>query len=534
MVRNSIIITFLLFLYGGAFAQTNRYIVFFKDKNGTPYSLAQPSQFLSQKAIARRERQNITLIEEDLPVNPLYVAQVKSTGAQTFFTSRWMNCLLVQTNAATADQIKSLPSVKSVEFVAPNSRLSGGRIRKIRSKNETSAAPATLTQLNMIGISQMHSDGYKGEGINIAVLDAGFLGVNSATPFQHIFVENRMLDTFDFISKSGNVYSYDDHGTEVLSVIGALLENSFTGGAYKANFHLYVTEDESSEYRVEEYNWLFAAERADSVGVDVINSSLGYNLFDDASMDYTKSQLNGKTAVISQAASMAIARGIVVVCSAGNEGNNSWQLVTPPADVEGVIATGSVTSTSVKSSFSSVGPTTDNRIKPDVVALGSGTSVIKPSGTLGTTSGTSLASPLIASLAAGILQTYPFLTVSEIYAIIVESCSQALHPDNKLGYGIPNYTVAKGLIETSKLNDEIVLYPNPVTGSSVKIALKNPSEEVHVLIYGTDGKKIKESTFAIMRENNPTEYDLSLLSAGMYFIKVSTGNSHKTMRLVKL
>jgi serine protease AprX len=533
MVRNSIIISLLLFLCGASFAQTNRYVVFFKDKNGTPYSLTQPGQFLSQKSIDRRQRQNITLSEEDLPVNPLYVSQVKSTGAQTYFTSRWMNCVLVQTNATTAEQIKSLPSVKSVAFVAPNARLSGGRIRKIRTRNETSASPATLTQLKMIGIDQMQAEGYRGEGINVAVLDAGFLGVNSAAPFQHLFNENRLIDTFDFISKSGNVYSYDDHGTEVLSVIGALLENTFTGGAYKANFHLYVTEDVSSEYRVEEYNWLFAAERADSIGVDVINSSLGYNLFDDASMDYSKSQLNGKTAIISQAASKAIARGIVVVCSAGNEGNNTWQLITPPADVDGVIATGSVTSTTVKSSFSSIGPTTDNRIKPDVVALGSGTSVIKPSGTLGTASGTSLSSPLITSLAVGVWQTYPFLTAAEVYATIVESCSQALHPDNMLGYGIPNYAVVKRVIETSKLDDEIILYPNPVTGSSVKIALKNPSE-VNVLIYGAEGKKIKESTFSITSENNPTEYDLSSLSAGIYFIKVSAGNSHKMMRLVKL
>jgi serine protease AprX len=534
MEKSRGIIVPLLFLFFGAVAQTDRYIVFFTDKQGTPYSLAQPSQFLSQRSIERRAKQGIPLTNEDLPVNPSYITQVKSKGAETYFTSRWMNCVLIQSDAATVDQIKLLSFVKSIDFVAPNAKLSGGRIRKIRSKKETSSTPATNDQLQMIGIDQMQADGFKGEGVMIAVFDAGFPGVNTATPFQHIFLENRLLDSYDFIGKSGNVFSYDDHGTEVLSVIGAFSNDTFTGGAYKANFHLYVTEDVTSEYRVEEYNWLFAAERADSVGIDVINSSLGYNLFDDPTMDYSKSQLNGQTAVISKAALKAIERGMVVVCSAGNEGNNAWQLVTPPADVNGVLATGSVTSTSVKSSFSSVGPTSDSRIKPDVVAMGSGTSVIKPSGILSTASGTSLASPLITSLVAGVWQTYPFLTASEIYATILESTSQFLHPDNLLGYGIPNYNLITKVLETPQIDDDIALYPNPLTGSSIKIGLKNPSNEVNVLIWGSDGKKIKATSLAITALNNPGELDLSFLSAGSYLLKVTTGSSVKIMRLVKL
>jgi len=297
---------------------------------------------------------------------------------------------------------------------------------------------------------------------------------------------------------------------------------------------LYVTEDTDSEYRIEEYNWLFAAERADSAGVDVINSSLGYNLFDDSSMDYLKAQLDGKTAVISKAATKAIARGIVVVCSAGNEGNNSWQLVTPPADVDGILAIGSVNSSNTKSTFSSIGPTSDNRIKPDVVALGSGTSVIKPNGVLSTQSGTSVASPLIASLVAGVWQAYPQLTGAELYQTIIKSADEFSQPTNFKGYGLPSYALTTGYLERSTQEDEIILYPNPVTGSSLQISIKTPSmEPILIQVFTMDGKKVSDVEQVITWQNNPFECDFSSLQSGIYLVKVKSGAHLKTARLVK-
>ncbi len=516
-------------------AQTiNRYIVFFKDKAATSYTVTNPQQFLSAKAIERRTKQGIAITEEDFPVNSSYISQVKATGAKTYFSSRWMNCVLVETTANVIDQIRILPTVGSIEFVAPNKKLSSARVRKVRSKKEMTLATATINQLQQIGLNEMQADGYRGEGINIAVLDSGFPGVNTASAFQHIFQENRLIDSYDFIAKSGNVYGYDDHGTEVLSVIGAYSENSFNGGAYKANFHLYVTEDAGSEYRIEEYNWLFAAERADSAGVDVINSSLGYNTFDDESMDYNKTQLDGKTAVISRAAAKAIAKGIVVVCSAGNEGSNSWRQVTPPADVNGILAIGAVTAAGARSSFSSVGPTADNRIKPDVMALGSGTSVIRPSGTSGTESGTSVASPLIASMAAGVLQAHPGITVQDVYRSIIRSSSQSANPDNLNGYGIPNYEGINEYFAIEGYDDEITIYPNPVTSSSVSIAIKHPSTEaIQVVIYNAQGKLMMETSTVIYWLTNPVRYDISSFGPGVYIVKVKSGEQVKTMRLVK-
>jgi len=531
--RNNLIVCFLFCASWVNAQQVNRYVVFFKDKQNTVFSVSKPLEFLSQKAIDRRFRQEITISEEDLPVNSTYVSQVKDKGAKVFFRSKWMNALLVETDAMTLDQIKSLPFVLRTEYVAPNKKLSG-RIKKVRSRKENSLAPATKNQLQMLGIDEMQNDGFRGEGVTIAVFDGGFLGVNSALPFQSLFNEKRLIDSFDFVSRSGNVFAYDDHGTAVLSVIGAFNEGNYTGGSYKANFQLYVTEDVDSEYRIEEYNWLFAAERADSAGVDVINSSLGYNLFDDESMDYSKAKLDGKSAVVSIAAAKALSKGIVVVCSAGNEGNNSWQLVTPPADVNGILAIGSVTSSNSKSTFSSVGPTSDNRIKPDVVALGSGTSVIKPSGTVGTENGTSVASPLIASLTAGLLQAYPQLSAKEVYDAIIRSGDQYAAPDNFKGYGLPKYAAIKDYLEALDLNDEIVLYPNPIKEPSIRIALKSiPETPVQIYVFDMNGRRVLESKLTIDRSNNPMEYDMSALGTGNYLIKVKSGEHTKVTRMMK-
>lgn len=536
MLRSKLVF-FCLVISLIAQAQTNRYFVFFKDKTGTPYSISNPSEFLSSKSIARRQKQGIVTTEEDLPVNPTYVAQVKTTGAKTFFTSRWWNGVLVETNTTTISTINYLPFVKESILVAPGSKLVGGRTSKVKQrKNSTADEPANQFQLEQIGLDEMHQAGYRGEGISIAIFDSGFQGVNSSTPFSDLFSENRVKQTINFVTNGSSVFVADDHGTEVLSVMGAYDEGSYTGGAYKADYFLYLTEDVSSEYRVEEYNWTFAAERADSAGVDIINSSLGYNQFDDTSMDYQTSDLDGTTTVVTRAARKAIDKGMIVVCSAGNEGSSSWKLVTPPADAEGILAIGSITSAGTLSSFSSKGPTADGRTKPDVVALGSGTSVIKPSGALGTASGTSLSSPLIASLAAGVWQAYPSLTVTELYNAITSSASLADAPNNQMGYGVPNFRAVRNYIESPQGSDQLIsVFPNPVTGTSFSIRLTElSSTPVQVTIYDARGSRVAESSLQISWLNNPFEYDISLLTSGLYFVRVQSGSNLATLKITKL
>src|SRR3990170_1425100 len=300
MVLNSkgtLVVIFILFA-STSWAQVNRYLVFFKDKDGTTYNISSPQQFLSQRAIDRRIRQGISVIDEDLPVNETYVQGVLNTGATTYFTTKWMNGVLVQCDISLIPAIEGLAFVDRVEFVAPNAKLLlGGRKRTEQKVKELKSASSTQVQLQMIGLDEMHMAGYQGDNIIIGIFDGGFPGVNTAIPFQHIFNESRINLTVskDFVANSSNVFQYDKHGTEVFSVIAAYQEGAFTGGSYEADYQLYVTEDVSSEYRIEEYNWLFAAERADSAGVDVIQSSLGYYDFDQSSMNYPKSAMDGKT-----------------------------------------------------------------------------------------------------------------------------------------------------------------------------------------------------------------------------------------------
>jgi serine protease AprX len=532
MCRNLLVIFCLLSI--SATAQTNRYFVFFKDKVGTPFTISQPEAFLSAKSIARRQHQQISITETDLPVNPAYVQQLKDNGVATYFTSRWWNGVLVEVDATTSINITAFPFVDEVLLVAPGKKFSNGRTKRMKRIQDTTDQPlANATQLIQLGIPAMHTDGYKGEGISIAIFDSGFQGVNVTAPFSLLNIDNRIKQAFNFVSNTSNVFVADDHGTEVLSVMAAYTEGTYVGGAYKADYYLYLTEDISSEYRIEEFNWTFAAEKADSAGVQIINSSLGYNEFDDESMNYTKNQLDGLRAYITRAARMAIERGIIVVVSAGNEGGNSWQLVTPPADAEGIIAVGSITAGGSRSGFSSVGPTEDDRIKPDVVALGSGTSVIRASGNIGTTSGTSLASPLVASLAAGVWQAYPEFTAQEIYEVLTQSASQATTPDNFLGYGIPNFEAVVNYLKEPEPLHTWLIYPNPVVGNQLNIQLDEIVNPVRVTVFDSKGSRVSEASLQINWQNNPFKYDIANLLPGLYFVRVQSGSRQGTFRVMK-
>lgn len=514
-------------------AQTNhRYMVFFKDKNGTPYQVSQPLTFLSQRAVDRRNRLGLSVSPEDLPVTPSYVAQVKGLGAKTFFTSRWMNAVLVEASASVIASVAALPTVLKTELAAPGGKLLGGRTREPALGQSTASAESTDTQLTMLGLDKMHADGWHGEGVMISILDGGFIGVSTAQAFQSAFSEGRVKMTQDLVTNSGNVYQFHDHGTKVFSIISGQIPGQFTGGAYRANYLLFVTEDVSSEYRIEEYNWLFAAEKADSAGTDIIQSSLGYNLFDDASMNYKIADLDGKTSVITRAAGMARDRGIVVVVSAGNQ--EGWPYVSMPADTDGILAVGAVTSTGTRAGFSSYGPTADGRLKPDVAAMGQGVMVVLGNGTPGTDSGTSMAAPLVTSLAAGLLQAYPASTPSQIIEFIKQSASQGTHPDNLLGYGIPNYAAVKNYLAASQSVNDIFLFPNPVS-DLMKLAFKKlPEGAVTLTFYDLQGRQLYNPVVTLDWLSNPVDIVVSNLPAGTFLLKVQTNSAVRTVRFVKL
>lgn len=530
-------ISLLFILPGVASGQVNRYMVFFDSKDTAFYAMADPAVFLSEKAIERRIRQGIDVTAMDFPVNNAYVQGVRATGAEVYFRSRWTNGVLVQCEASLIPAIGALPYVSDIEFVAPNPRLPGQGRRTLtqRRRNTTSGGSETRTQLEMLGIHEMHADNFRGEGITIAVFDGGFAGVDQTGPFAGIFEEGRFDESasYDFARNSGSVFQYDDHGTEVLSVIGAYVPDGYTGGAYKATFQLYVTEDVASEYRIEEYNWLFAAERADSAGADIINSSLGYYDLDLVDMQYTQEQMDGKTAVVTRAAQWAADRGILVVCSAGNEGTKPWRIVTAPADAVDVIAVANVNPFGVVSASSSRGPTADGRIKPDLAALGTQVRTVRANGNLGFSSGTSLASPLLASLAAGVWQRYPHLTNKEVIQLLKESGSNAKTPDNNIGFGIPNYVRLLKLMESLE-EKKFDIFPNPVK-DTVNIRPYHPDyvKSIRMEIISAMGKKIGDNEVTFRWLGDSFRGDLSGLDAGLYFMRISVGNERIVYRLVK-
>ncbi|MBC7409311.1 MAG: S8 family serine peptidase [Arcicella sp.] len=508
-----------------------KYLITFKDKTNSPYSISKPLEFLSQRSINRRQKQNITLKIRDLPVNPAYISEIKKTGAEIWFTSRWMNAALIQTSDANLQTILKLPFVKGLEVNGtvddPLSR-SGRKKAKFEAlDNKSLNYGLSKIQNEMLGVNIMHDLGFKGEGMMIAVLDAGFNNADKIAAFKPLFDENRIVGTYDFVKKEKSVYEDDAHGTEVLSCMGAFLEGNMVGTAPKASYLLLRSEEASSEYIIEEANWLFAAEYADSVGVDLINSSLGYTTFDDVKTNHTYAQLDGNTTIAARAADWAAGVGIVCVISAGNEGNDSWKYEGTPADADSVIAVGAVDANKLYVKFSSQGIPNDKRIKPDVVAMGQSTAIISPNGNVTTGSGTSFSSPILCGMVAGYWQANPTLTAMQIMENVRKSGSQAVKPDKVLGYGIPN--LFKVLAIEGEVSNFFKVYPNP-TKAEITIEIDNfTGKDYEAIIMDVSGRiqyieTLKNTVQTISIEKIPT---------GTYFLRVGNEEKKGVVKLIK-
>ena len=526
----------------------DRYMVFLSDKDSVPYTLDNPRAFLSQEAVERRKQQNIPIDSSDLPIDPRYVAQLKQTGAQVFYPSRWFNAVLLAASDEALSLVKDLNFVTGVELVRPDRK--GGR-HKGGSSYE--AAPGRLStvawqekqllnllQNEMLGIDQMHQKGYTGKSYRIAVFDGGFKGVDTVSFFQHLFEENQMIPGYDFVGNSKNVYRYGQHGTQALSCIAAYEPGVLEAGAYDADIMLCVTEESGSEYRIEEYNWLFAAEMADSAGIDIISTSLGYTTFDDDSMNYDYEDLNGKTAAITRAVNFATSKGIICVISAGNEGSQNWRFISPPADASYVLSVGAVNSTGERVSFSSWGPTSDGRLKPDVSALGLQTVVVNADGDVGRSSGTSFSAPLIAGFTAGVWEALPELSNVDVIERIKLAGNQALAPDNALGYGVPNFSAVMASddiltpLEEDKSHEHYRAYPNPLENGPLFIESKTQSfaEPVEVYLYNITGQLMMQQRYPF--SNDPTiTLDISGLTSGVYIMHILSSTESDTVKVVK-
>lgn len=521
--------------------QVNRYMVFFTDKNDSEFTISQPDKFLSERAIERRTRYQIPITQQDLPVNTIYIEDLENLGIDVFYKSRWFNAVLVQMDAVLLPSVEALLTVKKVEFVAPGERLIKASFQRTAlSQDDSGLRKSAITnalQNSMIGVDLMHQDGFTGENILIGVFDAGFTGVDQSIYFNHMFDNNKIIGTRDFTRNTDNVFQYDDHGTGVLSTIAGYEESVYEGIAYDADIILCVTEDVPTEYIIEEYNWLFAAEYADSLGVDIINTSLGYNIFDDLSMNYTYENMNGDTAIITQATDIAASKGILCVVSVGNEGNNGWEKLVAPADADSALAVGAVNSNLEYINFSSTGPTSDNRIKPDVVALGQGTKIVQYNGELATGSGTSFSSPLIAGLAAGLWEAYPELNNMELIDLIKRGGSQYLQPDTLLGYGVPDYRRIRSLItalEEESLASSFNIYPNPVDAKKLFVEFigEPQNEKIRINIIDVKGSKIYEINSRLLDQSRKLELDLDGIKKGVYILNLFYGKVNGSAKII--
>ncbi len=432
----------LAVLSAGAQQDTLKYRVSLADKSATEYSLQRPEEFLSAKALERRHRQGLEVDSTDLPVCRAYIDEIRRQGVGIVVAGKWENFVTVSCNdSSVMARIAALPFVKATEKVwtAPE----GGADLKGTERDSLINQPkvyrdsiygAAVTQIQLGKGDKLHEAGFRGQGMTIAVIDAGYHNLDRITAMQDI----RILGVRDFVNPRADIYAESSHGLSVLSCIGTNRPHVMVGTAPEASFWLLRSEDEYSEHLVEQDYWAAAVEFADSAGVDVINTSLGYYAFDDKSKNYRLRDLDGRRSLMSRQASRIAGKGMVLVCSAGNSGAGSWKKITPPGDAEDVLTVGAVDKKALLAPFSSIGNTADGRIKPDVVAVGLGADVIRTDGNQGRANGTSFASPILCGMVACLWQACPTLTAKEVIELVRRSGDRADCPDNIYGYGIPD------------------------------------------------------------------------------------------------
>jgi hypothetical protein len=520
-----------------------KYFVLFTDKSGTPYSIENPSEFLTHKSIERRNKQGIEITERDLPVSGAYIDQVKETGANILYSLRWFNGIVVETySVEMALQIANLSSVCRMEMIFEpgykSQLLEEEDIFQIYSFKRDDADfyyyGSSSIQVKMLNGHVLHNMGYRGNGMTIALLDAGFYNVNSLPAFDSINSEGRIIYTKDFVNSTSNIFEEHTHGMIVLSAMAGNIPGELIGTAPEANYILIRTEDANNEQIIEEYNWAAGAELADSLGADVINSSLGYNIFDAAWQNYTYNDLNGQTTPSARAAKIAADVGMLVVISAGNEGSSSWKYISTPADGINCISVGAVDKNGQYVSFSSTGPSADGRLKPEVVAMGKGTVIQSPTGLIGSVNGTSLSAPIISGLAACLWQACPNLSAVELSNSIFLTASNINTPNFQIGYGMPNFQKALEFLNIlpQDNNTPLKIFPNPSTG---KVNIMLPwqfNSELSLWLLTSTGKVLynkkntpESSTFYInIPENCPS---------GLYLIKLSSEYGTKFGKVIK-
>ena len=542
-------LTFLLvFLAITMFAQaqiaTNIYWVQFTDKENSPYSIDNPEAYLSPRALQRRANQGVGIDEYDIPVNPQYLQAVADCGAQLLNPSKWLNGVSVYvTDPAVIEAINALGFVEVVRN-CPNDPKAQERKERWMANEMKPVEPmrrtrgyygGAETQVTQLKVDQLHEQGFDGTGVVIAILDGGFVGTEEHSCFDNMREEGRLLGIRDYVHGSTSVYSQSTHGTSCLSTMAAYVPNEMVGTAPKASYYLIHTEDGDNENIIEEYNWVSGAEYADSLGVDVCSTSLGYIGFDMPQWDHPFEHFDGHTAPMTIGAEIAASRGMICMNAASNEGDGICTLGIP-ADAEHILTVGAVDGSGNRADFSSVGPTYDGRIKPDVMAMGQGTYVASGDGgwwPYYNGSGTSFATPVLAGAVACLRQARPYASVQEICDVIRQCGNRADNPDSYYGYGVPDFSQALELLhvdeDSAQSNELINVYPNPSQGE-MHVVL-NEGAKAELTVFDFMGRQLYTYNFNGLNHTTLETY-LNTLDSGIYFIKAVSELGNQTLKLV--
>ena len=544
-----------------------KYFIQFTDKNNSPYSISNPSAFLSPRAIQRRTNQGLAIIQNDLPVNPAYIDSVrKVSNVIVLNNSKWFNGAIISTTDTIA-----LNAINSYTFVAkliPVKRVKGESGKISSSKFQVSSfrfeqpaadnpQPVTaasynygpsFNQINQLNGVCLHNKGFRGEGMVIAVMDAGFWKADSLPAFDSLRVNGQILGKWNYVDNDSLVYGSHTHGEMTLSTMGGNMPGQIVGTAPKASYWLFITEDVQSENIIEEYNWASAAEFADSAGADVLSTSLGYTEFDSVKINnvmvanpasHTYADMNGHTCPSSIAHHIAASKGMVPVCSAGNSGWSSWHFIGAPADADSALSIAAVDSMGNLAGFSSRGPSYDSRVKPNIAARGQDAIVGDPgTGGIQFASGTSFSCPITAGMVACLWQANPGSTNMQVANAIEQSANIHTAPDTLTGYGIPDFCLADillGINNNSSTTQEVLsVYPNPFTDGFDISFIDWMGEKVSFALFDVDGNKIIEKQISTRTSVSTLAMkNLGGLTSGIYILKVSDGKRNYSEKLVK-
>jgi serine protease AprX len=568
MIRFYTAIILLVVSSGSLMSQQASYTVKLRYKKSTSFSLSQPLAFLSQKAIARRTKHRIPIDSTDLPVNNAYIDSIASVpGVRIISKSKWLNSIFIETTDPSAiEKINAFPFVASSNILALNAPVTTNRITldkkevvnepipkiTIRSKSvlEGNEVPIdygmSAAQVQIHEGEYLHNLGFRGQGITIAVLDGGFFSYKTNPALDSVRTSGQIKGEYDFVMNETSVNEDNVHGANCFTILASNRPGYIVGTAPKADYWLFRTEDAASEDPIEEQYWIMAVERADSLGVDMISSSLGYAIFDDSTYNHSYEERDGNTTLISIAADLAAKKGLIITNSAGNTGNSTTELkyVFCPADADSVVTVGAVNATGTIAPFSSWGPNSAGKRKPNIASLGWGAVYANSSGEPVAGNGTSYSNPNVAGLIACLWQAFPEFTNMQIIDAVQKSADRYSTPDDRYGYGIPNFRVAYTLLENirQQRSDTILkgkwITAFPVPFKSVfNVFLKAPyTGRASIRVFDISGRLILEKNIDVLQGHL---YTIPMSPAGtrrfgIYFVQYTDGKNKSTLRVLSL